>query len=245
MTTKCIIVDDEELARQLLEGYINKIPFLELAASCKNSLEAMQVLQQEQIDLMFLDIQMPELTGIEFLQTLQKKPVVIFTTAYKEYALEGYELDVIDYMLKPISFERFLQGVNKALEYLKLKKGARQQSPANDKPEAGFQKEKDDFIILKADHKFHKVFHHDILYIEGLKEYVTFYTTDKKIIVLESLKKLEETLPSTKFMRIHKSYLINTGKVKTLYGNQVLIGEKYLPIGKSYAEEVKGRLFGV
>lgn len=245
MKTNCIIVDDEELARQLLEGYVNKIPFLNLAGTCKNSLEAMQILQQEQIDLMFLDIQMPELTGIEFLQTLQKKPVVIFTTAYKEYALEGYKLDVIDYMLKPISFERFLQGVNKATEYLKLKKRSEQLTAAIDKPEAKIQKAENGFIILKADHKFHKIFYNDILYIEGLKEYVTFYIADKKIIVLESLKKLEETLPSSTFMRIHKSYLINTDKVKTLYGNQVLIGEKYIPIGKSYAEEVKRKLFGV
>jgi DNA-binding LytR/AlgR family response regulator len=243
MEIRCIIVDDEELARQLLEGYVNKIPYLKLVRTCKNSLEAMDCLQGEPVDLMFLDIQMPELTGIEFLQTLHKKPVVIFTTAYKEYALEGYELDVIDYMLKPISFERFLQGVNKAAEHIKMKIAAEAQTQSS--PISAKGNEKGDHIILKADHKFHKIFLDDILYIEGLKEYVTFYTTGRKIIVLESLKKLETDLPSDKFMRIHKSYIINTDKVKTLYGNQVLIGETYVPIGKSYAEEAKKRLFGI
>ena len=240
MIIKCLIVDDEQLARKLLEGYVDKIPNLENIKSCKSSLEAINYLQTENIDLMFLDIQMPDLTGIEFLKTLKTKPVVIFTTAYKEYALEGYELDVIDYMLKPISFERFLQGVNKAHEQLVLRKAAlTNQSTISNYPKT----EAKDYIQLNADHKIHKIRFKEILYIEGLKEYVTFYTTDKKIIVLKSLKELENTLPENQFLRVHKSYIVNKEKAKTLYGNQLEIEDKKIPIGKMYAKQVKQKLF--
>ena len=200
----------------------------------------MQVLQENEIDLMFLDIQMPDLTGVEFLKTLKSKPVVIFTTAYQEYALEGYELDVIDYMLKPISFERFVQGVNKAMDFIKLKN--KQIQIPSSTPQEKIPK---DFINLKADYKIYKVKHYDILFVEGLKEYVTFYTKAKKYVVLESLKKLEIILPSKKFKRVHKSYIINTEKIDSLYGNTIEIGEHEIPIGKSYANEVKKNLFSI
>lgn len=238
MEIKCIIVDDEQLARNLLESYVKKVPQLTLVRSCKNSMEAIECLQNEDIDLMFLDIQMPDLTGVELLQTLAEKPVVIFTTAYKEYALEGYQLDVIDYMLKPISFERFVQGVNKATEQIKLKTFTHkkeEKEPAT--------KPTKDYITLKADYKVYKVKYDDILYIEGLKEYVTFYTENQKTVVLESLKHLEDILPSQKFMRVHKSYIINKDKVTSLYGNQVEIVDKYIPVGKTYIDEVKKVLF--
>ncbi|MEN8120547.1 MAG: LytTR family DNA-binding domain-containing protein [Bacteroidota bacterium] len=238
MVINCLVVDDEQLARGLLESYIAKIPYLELKKSCKSALEAMECLQKSNIDLMFLDIQMPDLTGIEFIQTLNKKPLVIFTTAYKEYALDGYTLDVIDYMLKPISFERFLQGTNKALEQIKLLATATAPKVIQDN-----RKQSEDFIQLKSNHKIYKVKHKDILYIEGLKEYVTFYTIEKKIVVLESLKKLEETLPKNLFIRIHKSYIVNTDKVESLYGSQLEINDKYIPIGKIYFEKVKKALF--
>jgi DNA-binding LytR/AlgR family response regulator len=239
MKINCLIVDDEQLARNLLERYVSKIPNLKLAGSCKSPLEAIDYLQKEIIDLMFLDIQMPDLKGTEFLQTLKHKPVVIFTTAYQEYALEGYRLDVIDYMLKPISFERFLQGVNKAVEQIKLLK-----SSENADDPFSEQNSLKQYIHLKAEHKVHKIKIDEIKYIEGLKEYVSFYMEDKKIIVLESLKKLEESLPSDMFMRIHKSYIVNTEKISLLYGNQVKIGEIYIPIGKSYKSEVVDKLFG-
>lgn len=241
MKIKCIIVDDEQLARQLLERYINKLSGLELVKSCKSPLEALNILQNEKVDLMFLDIQMPDLKGTELLQSLKHKPIVIFTTAYQEYALEGYQLDVIDYMLKPISFERFLQGVNKAAEQIRLLKS----SSALSKEENHQHPVKDQkkYLHLKAEHKVHKILIDEILYIEGLKEYVTFYLEAQKLIVLESLKNLEQLLPHDKFMRIHKSYIINTEKISLLYGNQVKIKDKYIPVGKSYKSEVVNKLF--
>jgi len=235
MKINCLIVDDEQLARGLLESYISKIPYLVLIKSCKSALEAVEYLQNDHIDLMFLDIQMPDLTGIEFLQTLKKKPLVIFTTAYKEFAIDGYVLDVIDYMLKPISFERFMQGTNKALEQIKLIKTVLQTNNT--------QITTKNYIQLKANHKIYKVKYTDIMYIEGLKEYVSFHTKTKKIIVLESLKKLEETLPSTQFLRIHKSYIINTEMVTSLFGAQLEINNLYIPIGKMYLDKVKNSLF--
>ncbi len=241
MKIKCIIVDDEQLARDLLERYTRKIPGLELLRSCKSPLEAIDFLQNENVDLMFLDIQMPDLKGTELLQSLKQKPVVIFTTAYQEYALEGYQLDVIDYMVKPISFERFLQGVNKAIDQIKLiRNSAKNILTDHDKAS---EKNDKKYLHLKAEHKVHKINTDDILYIEGLKEYVTFFMEDKKIIVLESLKRLEASLPSNKFMRVHKSYIINSDKISLLYGNQIKIGEKYIPVGKTFKSEVVDRLF--
>ena len=235
---KCIIIDDEQLARTLLEGYIEKLPHLVLIGSCKSSMEALGVLHKEEVDLMLLDIQMPDLTGIEFLKTLNRKPKVIFTTAYKEYAIEGYELDVVDYLLKPISFERFVLGVNKAIKSINLRK----QIPTNATIGKSDEKDKTNFILLKADHKTYKINYNDISYIEGLREYVTFYTTQRKIIVLESLKKLEETLPKDNFMRVHKSYIINTHKVNAFSANKINIEDNCIPIGKSYIEDVKSKL---
>jgi DNA-binding LytR/AlgR family response regulator len=239
MKINCLIVDDEQYARKLLEGYVDKHPDLELGGLCKNSMEAMQQLNQQQIDLMFLDIQMPDLTGIDFLKTLTHKPLVIFTTAYQEYALDGYELDVIDYMLKPISFERFLKGINKALEHLRMKTHGPGTTVTGPQPDEGPA----DYINIKADYKVYRMKHDAILFIEGLKEYVTFYSSERKYIVLESLKRLETVLPSKTFLRVHKSYIVNVSKVEALYGNMIEIGKHQIPIGKSYAEQVKSRLF--
>jgi DNA-binding LytR/AlgR family response regulator len=235
---RCLIVDDEQYARKLLADYVFKLPELDLVAQCRNSMEAMNFLHNESIDLMFLDIQMPDLTGIELLKSLPKKPVVIFTTAYSEYAVEGYQLDVIDYLVKPITFERFVQGVNKAVEHINLLVKAKLVLPG---PESG----RDEFINIKADYKIYKIRINDILYIEGLREYVSFYTSERRYIVLESLKKLEIRLPAEQFMRVHKSYIVNTQKIDSLYGNTIEIGKNEIPIGMSYASEVKEKLFGV
>ncbi len=235
MTINCIIVDDEQLARKLLQEYIDKIPQLTLVTQCKNPIEAMDALHRDSVDLLFLDIQMPELTGIEFLKTLQKKPAVIFTTAYSEYALQGYELDVIDYLVKPFSFERFVKAVNKAMEYLQLKA----QNPQTTTPEAT-----KNYINVHADHKIYKLRLDDIEYIEGLKEYVSYYTREKRIIALESLKYLEESLPKDQFIRVHKSYIVPINKIKSLDGNQVDLGHKKIPIGRSYKEVVMRIVFG-
>lgn len=239
MKIKCLIADDEHYARKLLEGYVERIPGLELAGLCKNSMEALEQLNQQHIDLLFLDIQMPDMSGIDFLKTLHYKPVVIFTTAYQEYALDGYQLDVTDYMLKPISFERFVKGVNKALDKIRLMR-----QPAEPALYENLQAdEKEDSINIKADYKIYRIKHDKILFIEGLKEYVTFYTPERKYIVLESLKRLEVLLPACKFIRVHKSYIVNITKVDSLYGNMIEIRDHQVPIGKSYAEHVKSILF--
>lgn len=244
MVIKCLIVDDEKLALTLLESYIQKIPQLELVDKCKNPMDAMQVLQEQKVDLMFLDIQMPGLTGIEFLQSLVHKPTVIFTTAYSEYAIEGYQLDVIDYLLKPFSFERFVKAVNKAIENIKLKRGNGLEIKNHPTETNGKIENEKTYIQIKADHKIYKLKLDEIIYIEGLKEYVSYYTATQRIIALESLKKLEETLPKGKFLRIHKSYIISIEKVKALDGNLLEISDKKLPVGKTYKEQVMQTIFG-
>jgi DNA-binding LytR/AlgR family response regulator len=232
---KCIITDDEHYARKLLENYVSKLPQLELVGSYKDGLSALAGIQSQQVDLIFLDIQMPDLKGTDLLKTLPYKPLVIFTTAYEEYALEGYELDVVDYLVKPFLFERFVQAVNKAIRRLQQHETI---SPVASVPTPS------KFEILKTNRRIYKVAHDDILYIEGLKEYVTYYTKSEKIIVLQSLKHLEQSLPQ-EFIRIHRSYIVNTKFIKSLYGNQLDIGEKLLPVGKSYLENMKLTIFNL
>jgi DNA-binding LytR/AlgR family response regulator len=239
MTIRCLIVDDEQYARKLLADYISRTAGLELVAQCRNAMEALQVLRSHSVDLMFLDIQMPDLTGVDLLKSLQTKPVVIFTTAYSEYALEGYQLDVIDYMVKPITFERFIQGVNKAAEFIRMKTEA---AKTGSEP---FKSGEDEFINLKADYKIYKVRINDILYVEGLREYVSFYTSERRYIVLESLKNLEVRLPAGQFVRVHKSYIVNARKIESLHGNIIEIGKAEIPVGNSYAAKVKEKLFGI
>lgn len=242
-TIRCLVVDDEELARALLGNYIGRLPHLQLAASCANPLEALAVLQQQPVDLLFLDIQMPELTGIEFLRTLPHKPVVIFTTAYAEYALEGYALDVTDYLLKPFSFERFLQAVNKAIAQIQAKPANPATiSPATDPPPETPEPAKD-YLLVKADHKVHRLRYDDILYIQSMREYAAFYTSSGRILSLNALKSLEETLPPKRFIRIHKSYIVAIAKIDALEGNMVQVGKEKLPVGANYREELVRRVF--
>lgn len=244
---KCLIVDDEELARNLVENYIKRLPHLEVVAKCANPLEAMQVLQKEQVDIMFLDIQMPELTGIEFLKTLAQKPLIIFTTAYKEYALESYEYDIVDYLLKPFRFERFLQAVNKASNLLKKETTETTTTPTTSINTTNTTSENStptkDYILVKSEFKVFRIFYKDILYIESMKEYVAYHTKEGRTLSLGSLKKLQTDLPSQQFIRIHKSYIANIDRVAALEGNMVHIGDKKLPIGASYKEEVMKRVF--
>ncbi len=236
---KCLIVDDEELARTLLENYTRRLPFLEITGTAKNPLEAMSVLNSREVDLIFLDIQMPELTGIEFLKTMNKKPLVVFTTAYPEYALEGYALDVVDYLLKPFGFERFVQAVNKAAERLKPKAG-------DDPPptaETGAAQPKKTHLTLKSEHKLHRIPLEDILYIQSMREYIAVYTPAGRILSLGSLKNLEEELPAGQFIRIHKSYMVALDKASTLEGNMLYVGKEKLPVGSSYKEALVSALF--
>lgn len=236
----CLIVDDEELARNLVENYVNRLPYLKVVGKCADPIEAMQLLQETKVDLMFLDIQMPELTGIEFLRTLQQKPLVIFTTAYKEYALEGYELDVVDYLLKPFRFERFLQAVNKASLLLKPTEVIKVSEQIENSEESDEQQK--DYILVKSDFKVFRLFYKEILYIESMREYVAYYTADNKIISLGSLKKLQQDLPE-RFIRIHKSYIANMEFISALEGNTVHIRDQKIPIGASYKEEVMKKVF--
>jgi DNA-binding LytR/AlgR family response regulator len=228
----CLIVDDEPLARQLLTEYVKKVPFLNLIKACSGPLEAIEVLRSHPVDLMFLDIQMPEITGITFLKTLQKKPMVILTTAYSEYALESYELDVVDYLLKPITLERFLRAVDKASERLAeppVSAGGEKQATETAQP----------FVFVKDGTKLVKIRWADILYVEGLKDYVTIHTRQQKIVSLQRLKSLEESLPRDQFIRIHNSYIVALQAIDTVHKDKVQIGTVFLPISDSYRKSFK------
>ncbi|MEY3050913.1 MAG: hypothetical protein RLY31_698 [Bacteroidota bacterium] len=238
----CLIVDDEELARKLLENYIGRLPHLMLAGACKDPTEAMEVMQRASVDLLFLDIQMPGLTGVEFLRTLKVRPLVIFTTAYADYALEGFALDVTDYLLKPFGFERFVQGVNKAAEIMRLKESADGGLSGDSHRGAGMASGAD-YHLVKSEHKIHRLRLDDILYIEGMREYVAYHTRHGRILSLNSLKGLEGSLPAGKFIRTHKSYIVAIDKISTLEGNLLHVGDARLPIGANYREEVLGRIF--
>ena len=235
MKYTCLLVDDENLALRLLEDYVNKIPQLTIVGKCQNALSALQILQTQQIDILFLDIQMPDLTGIELIKILKNKPEIILTTAYAEHALEGYQLDVTDYLLKPIPFERFVQAVNKAMEYRNLRNAGVSNIQIKSAPVSAAAPASD-YMFVKSDYKQIKVPYADILYIEGLREYVSIYTKEKRIVTLETLKNLELTLPAQQFLRIHKSYIINTTTVEALNGNMVEMGKIKVPIGKNYRE---------
>ncbi len=231
---RCIIVDDEHLARKLLSTYLSKIPEIEVVGQAKNAMEALSLLEKEQVDLLFLDIQMPDLTGLELLRTLPKAPFVVFTTAYSTHAVEGFELDAVDYLVKPVSFERFVQAVNKVRERMKLAAG-QQLAPAP------VEAEKDHFFV-KVDYKLVKVMFEHIHYIEGMREYVAIHTPAKRLIVYQSMKNLADILASRQFFRIHKSYIVSLNHIESVYGNVVQIAGKELPIGKSYKDAFMDRL---
>ncbi|MEJ6614747.1 MAG: LytTR family DNA-binding domain-containing protein [Saprospiraceae bacterium] len=226
---KAIIVDDEPLALDVLETYIAQLPELELVARCENALEAREVLKEHDVDLMFLDINMPQLTGIDFVKTLSVKPNFIFTTAHPYYAVEGFELNAIDYLMKPIPLERFMKAVNKVINM---------QLGETSAPE----KKKENFIFVKADKKLIKVNFDDILYIEGLKDYVIIRQKEGRIITLHTMKSLEAKLPDHIFKRIHRSYIVNIGEIDAIVGNMIELKEKsqvkHIPIGKNYREEL-------
>ena len=226
---KAIIVDDEPLALDVLETYIAQLPELELVARCENALEAREVLKEHDVDLMFLDINMPQLTGINFLKTLSVKPNFIFTTAHPYYAVEGFELNAIDYLMKPIPLERFMKAVNKVIDM---------QVGETSAPE----KKKENFIFVKADKKLTKVNFDDILYIEGLKDYVIIRQKEGRVITLHTMKSLEAKLPDHIFKRIHRSYIVNIGAIDAIVGNMIELKEKsqvkHIPIGKNYREEL-------
>jgi DNA-binding LytR/AlgR family response regulator len=229
---RCLVVDDEPLALHILEDYISKMPFLTLVKVTTNPIEALQLVQEGRIDLVFLDVQMPELTGIQFLRIANGKAKVILTTAYSQYALEGYELDVIDYLLKPIAFDRFFKAVQKAQAI--LQPSSKPEVKAETSPQSDFLS---DFIFVKTEHKIQKVYLNDILFIEGLKDYISIFTAAERIITLQNMKKMEDALPEKHFIRVHKSYIVSLNKIDSIERSRIFIRDKVIPVGDTYREE--------
>jgi DNA-binding LytR/AlgR family response regulator len=234
MKTKCIIIEDEPLAQDVIETYLTGITEIELCAKFDNTIKAFQYLQKNKIDLMFLDIQMPQLSGIDFLKTLRNAPKVIFTTAFRDYAVEGFELNVIDYLLKPISLERFLKAIDKYYQTIstQIPLSAPQSSDAASPR----------YIYIQSNRKQIKVVLDDILYLESLKDYVMIYTKDQKIMTKNTLSYFEESLSEELFLRIHRSYIISISKINSVTKTSIEIGKRELPIGKQYKNSVSASL---
>lgn len=237
---RCLAVDDEAYATKIIADYINKIPFLELVGTTTSAIEALTKVQQGNIDLVFLDIQMPDLTGIQFLKLCGSKCKVILTTAYPEYALDGYEHDVLDYLLKPIAFDRFLKAAHKAHAQIMPVKTASSTIPSVQNQEnLNVQNAAaNEYMFIKGEskNKFLKVNYDDILYIEGLKNYVSLFTSGQRMVTYQTLRDLETQLPQPPFYRVHKSYIISVDKIRMVDGNQVYIGEQPIPIGETYRD---------
>lgn len=230
MTLNCLIVDDEPIARDILRTYISRVPYLNLAGECSDAFEAMQVINQQHVNLVILDINMPHLSGLDMLRMLKKRPAIIITSAHSDYALEGFELAVTDYLLKPFSFPRFVQATEKVAAL------------ANTSSTPTMAAEKDDFLMVKSDKKLTKVFFDEITYVEAYGNYIFIYCAQDRIISKQTLTQFEEQLPGNRFVRVHKSYIISLKSVKFLEGNEVSLGTKKLPVGKVYKEDLLRKL---
>lgn len=228
MKLRTITIDDEPLALRLVSDYVSKTPFLELVGSFDNPLDAIDFLSTQSADLIFVDIQMPDLTGIEFIRTLEEPPKVVFTTAYEKYAIEGFKLNATDYLLKPFSYEEFLKAAGKARKQTELE--------ANSLPtiEANSQ-----FLFLKSEYKIRRINFNDILYIEGLKDYIKVFTTgdEKPVLSLNSIKSLEQKLPENKFMRVHRSFIVNLDRIDTIERSRIIFGKVYIPVSDQYKDK--------
>ena len=233
MTLNCIIIDDEPLAAELLASYARKTLFLNLIGVFNSAVEGIKVIRENRVDLIFLDIQMPELSGLEFAKILPKETKIIFTTAFSQYAVDGYKANAVDYLMKPVSYDDFLAGANRALEWFR---SVRQSENASD----------DRFIFVKSEYKLVKIMFDDILYIEGLKDYVKIYLTDGRdpVMSLMNMKKIEESLPKPEFMRIHCSYIVHMRKIEGIDRFRVVIGNAILPISDSYKTTIQDYLDG-
>ena len=228
----CIAVDDEKLVLDLVVDNIKQVPYLNLVKACKNAIEAIEVLQKEKIDLIFLDIQMPRLSGLQFIQTLQQPPMIIFITAYEQYALEGYNLNVVDYLLKPVSFERFLKACNKAKELFDLRNT--KSSSSNTKEDTP------DHIFVNVEYTLIKILFADILFIEALKDYIKIHlaSSNKPVLTKMSMKAMEEKLPADKFIRTHKSFIVSAGKITVIKRDLIVIGNYEIPVSDFYKENL-------
>lgn len=229
----CLIVDDEPVARKGMEEYVHEVSFLNLVGKCESALKAQPFLSEGTIDLMFLDIQMPRLSGIDFLKTIKQPPMVIFTTAFSDYALEGYALDVIDYLMKPIAFDRFLKAAQKAMDFYEF----RHPEPATPKLE--------EYFFVKCDSKFERIVFSNVLYVEALQNYVVIHTTEKKYITYLTLTSVEDQLPGDQFIKTHKSFLISFSKIKSIEGTDiVLVNGAKIPVSRNLKDEVMNRILG-
>ena len=228
MKIRTITIDDEPLALQLLSGYVEKTPFLELTGSFDNPLDAMDYLSGNEVDLIILDIQMPDLTGIEFARVQDSKAKLIFTTAYEKYALEGFKLNAIDYLLKPYSYQEFLTAVSKAKKQLELERGAATSVEANNQ-----------FLFLKSEYKIRRINFDDILYIEGMKDYVKVFLAheEKPVLSISSVKAVEEKLPADHFMRVHRSFIVNLDKIEVIERSRIVFGKTYIPVSDQYKDK--------
>lgn len=227
MMLKCLAIDDEPLARKKMAAYIEKTPFLDLIDTCESALEALNIIQKQEIDLLFLDINMPDFSGMDFAKSLTKAPGIIFTTAYSEYAIEGYKVDAIDYLLKPIDYPAFLKAASKANQLLS------KMNPSSE--ELSF---KEEFLFIKSEHKIIKINLADITYMESMREYVRIHLKNRSpLMTLISMKKLEESIPSDTFMRVHRSFIVNLKSITTIERNRIVYDEKtYIPVSEQYRE---------
>lgn len=230
MSISCIIIDDEPLARKGLKEYIADIDFLALLGEFDNPLRAAELISRGEVQLLFLDIQMPKITGLDFFRTLQQPPPVIFTTAYPQYALEGFEVNALDYLVKPISFERFLKAALKAKEYYEVRDTNTKDAQAGE------------YFFIKADNKLVKILYDEILYAEAVQNYVTIHTDSKKYMTYLTFKSVEDYLPADKFLKVHKSYIVAASRIDTIEGNDIRIGQQHIPISRNQKEEVMEKL---
>ncbi|MCX6249268.1 MAG: LytTR family DNA-binding domain-containing protein [Bacteroidetes bacterium] len=229
MKINCIAIDDEPLALDIIKDYCDRVPFLNLIRTFDNAMESIEFIRNNQIDLIFLDIQMEELTGIQLLNALKHRPYVIFTTAYDNYAIQGFDLDVMDYMLKPISFERFVKGVDKVYEKMKLDMLAKSGTGTDGGIGSSLP-----YFFVKTETRMEKVRYADVLYVEGMGDYWRIFTTSKKIMSLLNYKKLEELLPSSQFVRVHKSFIVALDKIESIERNRIKIADRLIPISETF-----------
>ena len=231
----CVIIDDEPLAREGLANYVREVDFLNLTGTCENPLELIKLLDQHQVDLIFLDIQMPKMNGIDFLKIVKNPPMVVITSAYPSYALESFQLNVLDYLLKPITFDRFFKSANKAKDYHRLLTNSVLTNQQKDVSDA-------DYFFIKCGNKYEKIYFDDILYVEGMQNYVTIFTSKGKYITLLNLKSLEQNLNARSFIRVHKSYIVSINKIDGIEGNAIFMQSHQIPISRNYREQVIARV---
>lgn len=230
MKYSCLIVDDEPIAIRVVRNHLQNFPNIEIAGECSNAIEALDFLMQKQVDLMFLDIQMPQITGLELIRNLQHPPLVIFTTAYRDFAVEAFDLDVVDYLLKPFSLARFAKSIGKFVQQMSEKNNGFHHPETNPTP---------DYILIKADKKIYKIDLNDLVYLESMGDYVCVYTSTEKITTKERISNLYEKLPANQFLRIHRSYVVSIRRIDAILAGCIEIANKKLPVGRNFKEQVE------